>query len=59
MDAKKGNVRHAGHVAPAKKLTKYAADFIARCELAASNETGLFVLAAVLVLQAVLMLVLK
>ena len=58
MDAKKGNVRHAGHVAPAKKLTKYAADFIARCELAASNETGLFVLATVLAAQVILMVVL-
>lgn len=52
-----GNGLTTPHSQPAKTLTKYATDFIARCTIIASANAGLYVAFAVVLLQAVLMVV--
>ena len=57
MDAPQGNGLEAARNQPAKTLTKYATDFIARCTIIASADAGLYVAFAVVLLQAALMVV--
>lgn len=57
MAAPKGNGPDSREVQPVKTPTKYATDFIARCIMFASADAGLYVAFAVVLLQAVLMVV--
>jgi len=55
MSPTKCNVPDAPHDRPAKTLTKYAADFIARAASFATADSGYLVLCVVVVLQAALL----
>lgn len=57
MSAPQGNGLDAINDQPAKTLTKYATDFIARCTIIASADAGLYVAFVLVLLQAALMAV--